>query len=662
MNNPLPITNLSRRNQPYHKNSAMEAMIEQLPYPAMIVNVQKETVSLANTKTASLTGFTRQEIHARNLSDLLPMLERRFLQKTSEDAPVITFLTRRQGPVLEVKIEVTAFLDDKGGWVLLSLQPVSELLRCEAEQRRQDQMLNAFNLLTRSFQGSTLEETLEGVLKAGSILTGANLVVIYKADMDDFTLQRSAAYGPFELLPDQILPNDLVTLQTPFLWNNKKRALGNLHRAARSSNLAFLGSAPLGQPNALVGLVVIAGEQDLPGDECIAILQILASAVTSVLQNFSQLDAVQQSLAAMERDVRFGNAIKEAVVDGVVVVAPDQTVVELNPSAEAIFGYASREVRGYPYQNILVGTGNLIPAVISHQPEVVIHNMGNLLLYRRDGQPFLANVRTLHLGSEERLDYILVLIQDLSQEEQYRVRNQQLEQRALIGEVSAIFAHEVRNPINNMSTGIQLMALTLPPDDPHQETVARLQQDCNRLEALMKSTLAFVKPMKYHLEPVDLKDSLNRLLERWRPHMARRNIQYALQVDPSTPPVEGDVRALEQVWTNLIDNAVQAMTPTGGNLFIKIRPMLSSDSLPMVEVNITDNGPGIPKDLLGRIFEPFYTTNRNGTGLGLSITRHIISTHRGTIRVDSIPGATTFRIHLPVADPKKNYEVEENNS
>jgi signal transduction histidine kinase len=275
-------------------------------------------------------------------------------------------------------------------------------------------------------------------------------------------------------------------------------------------------------------------------------------------------------------------------------------------------------------------------------------------LYRRDGHAILANVRSLVISSADQLECLVVLIQDLSQEEQYRLENQQLEQRAVIGEVSAIFAHEVRNPINNISTGLQLLAMTLPADDPKQETISRLQNDCERLADLMKSTLSFVRPVEYRMEMVDLGASLKRLLERWHPHMARVNIQHFLTVDPETPQVEGDVRALEQIWNNLISNAIQAMGKDGGTLAIRVRPLKGPSGSQKVEVSLSDTGMGIPDDVRERIFEPFFTTNRNGTGLGLSITKQIVTTHKGTINVNSVPGGTVFQVQLPVPQKRSN--------
>jgi signal transduction histidine kinase len=115
-----------------------------------------------------------------------------------------------------------------------------------------------------------------------------------------------------------------------------------------------------------------------------------------------------------------------------------------------------------------------------------------------------------------------------------------------------------------------------------------------------------------------------------------------------TPPIKGDPRSLEQVFTNLISNAVDAMSKQGGGtLAIKVGPVNLIPNLPQVEVTITDNGPGIPDDIRDHLFEPFVSNNPRGTGLGLAITKQIVTAHRGSIKVNTFPGGTVFHVVLP---------------
>jgi signal transduction histidine kinase len=164
---------------------------------------------------------------------------------------------------------------------------------------------------------------------------------------------------------------------------------------------------------------------------------------------------------------------------------------------------------------------------------------------------------------------------------------------------------------------------------------------------LIKQVLSFSKPTEYKMDALDLGSVVQRLVERQRMRIADQNIHCDLQIEPGSLRVMGNMRALEQVFNNLISNAVQAMGEAGGLLSLKVQPVTESDNSPYMEVCVADTGPGIPKEIQGKIFQPFYTTKRSGNGLGLSVSKRIITAHRGTIHLTSFPGGTIFRVRLP---------------
>jgi PAS domain S-box-containing protein len=675
MNNSSPLSSFSLRRRPNPGLPSFQALLDQLPHPALILEPNGSSVLLANAGVAGLTAFTPDELSRLNLGDLFPGLDRRQLaqagrpgtagtggaraspaaQSPEDNAgegnpspEILASLARRKGAAIEVFL-VPTVLDSQKKWLLLAIEPAGERRQRQAMHQRQARLLDVLQTLALSAQEIDRGAALEKALEAGKALTGAGLLAVYGDARTELQLARCAATGPADLLPGEILPADLAALARAQLWTPGKRAVSRFQRAARAARLAYLATVPLGQPHALIGLLA-AGSQEGPPEDLLPLLGILSATLTALLQQHSLAGGLRQELQNHIDEIKRSTAITENISDGLVVIAPDLTILEMNPSAEAILGYASREVTGQPYTNILVGAENLIPPFITQSVDSTAHTLGNVRLFRRDGRPFLAHVRTLPVVVERKITSLVILLVDLSQEEQFRLRSQQLEQRALLGEVTAVFAHEVRNPINNISTGLQLMSINLPPEDPNQEIIARLQGDCDRLADLMKSVLAFARPVEYKMEPVDLGASIKRLMERWRPHMARVNVEHSLQIDPEAPLTAGDLRALEQVWNNLISNAIQAMDNTGGSLTLKVRPVAAPDGSRRVEVSVTDTGPGIPEEVRERIFEPFYTTKRTGTGLGLAITKQIITAHKGAISVSSIPGGTVFQVQLPVSE------------
>jgi two-component system sensor histidine kinase AtoS len=497
------------------------------------------------------------------------------------------------------------------------------------------------------------------ILDLGLEMTGAKLLAVYQAEGQDPVLKLYAGSGDDHILPATLPAQELALLKHPELWVLGKRPTSALHRAARAANLAYLASAPLGQPNASIGLVVFAGEppvgtQTIPSPAAFTnAAQLLAIAITLDIQQHSQQMQSQMKQELLHSQLITADAIEEHTSEGIFLLSPTLHIQRMNTSAEMILGYTNREIKGQHVENVLIEADrnqpgeSLSPALLAAQGGSIAYNLANVHLYRRDGEDFLAQMRIYPVLDQDQIVQILVFFQDLSEREQIRQQAQQLEQRALLGEVTAVFAHEVRNPINNISTGLQLLAMNLPEQDANQSSIAGMLQDCDRLAELMKSVLSFSRPTEYALEPIDLAVLLRRLMERLHPRITHLNVQYNLHVEPGCPAVLGNLRALEQVFNNLINNALQAMSETGGRLVIKVQPLRSAENHNFVEVSVADTGPGIPEEVRQRLFQPFFTTEHNGTGLGLAITKRIITAHKGNIRLESFAGGTVFYVQLP---------------
>jgi PAS domain S-box-containing protein len=334
----------------------------------------------------------------------------------------------------------------------------------------------------------------------------------------------------------------------------------------------------------------------------------------------------------------------------------------LNPQAEKMLGYQRKNVLGQPVERVLIGSDTLIMTFDKIRTQPDQNDPQNVQIFRRSGQSFLARIVSNPVWDGDQLAAIVFFMQDLSMQEMAREQTQLLEQRAILGEITAVFAHEVRNPINNISTGLELVALNLAAEDPNQPILNRMLQDCDRLNELVKSVLATARPTEYTLSRLILEPFLQNVLERFRPRLERTNVSGSLQIEADLPPVFANPRALEQVITNLIVNAIQAMGETGGQVVLNARRYQNNkldglnDQQSYIELNVIDNGPGIPTDVQDRIFQAFYTTNSSGTGLGLAIAKRIITAHRGSISVKSFPGGTVFTILLPaiVAEQAKD--------
>jgi PAS domain S-box-containing protein len=431
------------------------------------------------------------------------------------------------------------------------------------------------------------------------------------------------------------------------------RILTEFHRHARINGINYSASSPLIQQEAAFGLLTATGHSAAPSFLSIELLELLAVQILAFFQQSILTQNLHEKITSYQKVINLRNATYENVNEGVVVLDRDLKITDINPAAEWMLGYASWEAESQAYENILIGTDRLMPALIEAQNGKLTHNIGKASLNRRNGQAFPVLIKVIPVIVDGQVEAIEVFIADISENEQSKALTQQLEHRAVLGDYTAAFAHDVRNPINNISTGIQLLEASMKPDDPDREVIYRMQEDCTRLTHLMESFLAFSRPLELKFETIDVRVFLQRILDRWQPRLARVNVKSVVHFEDGLDRIVGDPRSLENVFTNLISNALEAMTESGDTLAVKAINNHAIQGHPSVEIIVSDNGPGIPTDIMEHIFEPFTTTRKKGTGLGLAITKQIVTAHKGSISVNSFPGGTAFSVRLP-AELEKN--------
>jgi PAS domain S-box-containing protein len=628
----------------------IETLLNSLPQAAVIVNNINNHILLANTKATELTAYTRGELAEVDYRSLFQVIKLEddngdeYTEPSKYPSPVE--LLKRGGSKSTVQVSFNP-LGENNKFTLVTFELDEQLRMLQQEEQRYHSLWDHLNQLSRAVVSTDLEKSLPMILDVGLELTGTTSLCIYQISGKGPSLQRVATAGTDNTFPEEISGQDFASLNSPILWVKGKRAILNLHRLAYSSNITYFASAPIGELNAFIGLLIASGENSIPPTNLLPQLTFLASQVNTIIQSHALNTQLQEDIQDYLGKAQTNNAIFSTMEDGVIIVSPDLTIKSLNPSAELYLGYATVEVAGQKIENVLIGGEDLRASFQVVQNEQRIGSIGSLKLFRRNGESFQASLRIIPIINDDTLNSIIILFNDLSEQEEYRLKNQQLEQRALLGEVTASFAHEVKNPINNIFTGLQLLAINLPQDDPNQKNIARLEEDCERLTALVKSSLTFVRPMEYKLESITLSQLISNLLDRWRSRLVKLNIKYQIQADKSIPTIEGDYRALEQVFTNLVNNAIEAMETTGGLLSIKLRYASEGGEQAHVEVSISDTGPGIPAEMREKIFEPFFTTKQHGTGLGLAIVKRIVTAHKGSISVNSILGGTNFIVQFP---------------
>lgn len=628
-----------------HSSEELEALLDLLPHPTLVADGRSGKVLFANRGVSQLSAYTRRELSELELPTLLPDLKLAEWSTQEAQRSPMQKLVMRSSRETQVSVKV----DPLGGtehWVAISFLPPQK--NEQDPQALQQQRWEALHMLSLAQQQEELGACLRQTVQAAGLLTGLPALALYvHSEGDRLILQH--ALGDPALFPATLTAADLGHLRVPKIWQPGRTLESPLHKAAHAAKLAYLASTPLDLSNPQSGLLAAADTQGQPSQELLTQLQIVAaSAATTLLQHQVQ-QALQQQLERFAQSDAVSSLLQGQTQDGILFTDGELRVLEINPAAESMLGYLTAEVHGRRANDVLVSGQSLTPAMELALSEGHAIDLGERKLHRRDGSEFLAALRVAAIPGGDGHAALAVLFSDLTAHEIFHSESQKLQQRAFLGEMTAYFAHEVGNPINNISTGLQRMRRSLPAEDPMQEQLRRMEEDCDRLDHRMKSILNLSRNMEHRPAPLDLGEFLQTQLERWRPRMARKNIQHFLQIAEGTPQVMGDSRALDQVFTNLITNAIHALEgQEDAMLAIKVSPQQQDPS--RVEIIVSDNGPGIAKELQERVFEPFFTTKRTeGTGLGLAITRRILLMHKGEILLESVPGGTLFKVLLPVA-------------
>lgn len=615
-------------------------LLNQFDEPSVLLENDSNQILLPNSEMMKLTAFSRNELVGKEINALFPEGLPEGVPYGDEFQVVVK---RRNRDSIKMRGNLLT-LDPGNRFSLIRLHQLTET----SKNDRVNPDVLALDLLQLiSLKSESIQDVLDKLVKVALNLMPLDGFAIYQAEASFPQLTRIAEGGDGIHFPETVSSTDLIRLSLPMEWVPGRRVVTDIHRFSRMNNLGCVITAPIGIEGALLGLVVAGTRDSIPDRDLLPVIERLANTVYGVFHHFMMADNLSNASAEQQRVISLQESLLNNAKEGILILDPEYQILSINSAAEEMLGYASREISGEHIENVLIGPTGLLSALAAAIESIPTHDLSNELIHRRNGQAFPAALQVIPVLQNEILQGILVFINDISEHEQIQMHTQQLEQRAFLGELMQVFAHEVRNPINNISMGLQLLGEQYKDDATSQTVIGNAQTDCTRLIHLMESILAFSRQVEQKYEAVDVGMMLQRLLDRWRPRLTNVSIEPFFQAEPDLPKVFGDRRALEQVFVNLFTNSVEAMSETGGTLAIKISKNLDLTSQPQIDVSISDNGPGISDEMKARLFEPFATTKMKGTGLGLAITKQIVTSHKGSISVNTFPGGTVFHVYLP---------------
>jgi len=365
-------------------------------------------------------------------------------------------------------------------------------------------------------------------------------------------------------------------------------------------------------------------------------------AFTAILHDLTLRSAIEDALRKSEERVR---SIVESAVDAIIVIDERGSIEAFNPSAERLFGYSFDEVVG---RNVNM----LMPSPDRERHDGYLHHylttgeqkiigIGREVTARRkDGTTFPVHLSVGEMKSGDGKRSFTGILHDLSDRVGLEQRLAEQKSLAKLGEMAAVVAHEVKNPIAGIRGALQVITARMPADQRDRPILIDIITRLDGLDRIVQDMLMFARPRALRQAPMPLGLLVRETASLITRDPTMKTLHIAVSGDAD---IVGDREMLQIVFQNILMNAAQAMDGTG-QVDVTI-----TNAGGRCHVAVADCGPGMPDEIRAKAFDAFFTTKHRGTGLGLPIAKRIVEAHGGTLHIDVPPdGGTTISVDLPL--------------
>ncbi|MBN1350255.1 PAS domain S-box protein [candidate division KSB1 bacterium] len=380
-----------------------------------------------------------------------------------------------------------------------------------------------------------------------------------------------------------------------------------------------------------------------------------------IARDITQRVKLEQEIVELKN---FIESIIQSIGSGLITLDLEKRITYFNSGAEDITGYKAKSVIGkyldevFPREEIkqLLPDFSSNNSPLNREMEITIKS-GNKIYIGFNVTPRMDN-RETKVGT-------IITFRDISEIKQMQAEVIRMDRLASLGVLASGIAHEIRNPLAGIKTMAQTLEEEIEQNDSRREYTSRIIRQVNRLDELLRTFFSYARPRQPIRKFYRLQEIVHEVYMLLESRFSSHNIEFISEYDKNLPLVYVDFQQIQQVFFNLILNAIDAMQD-GGHLQIIAKPVETiiyavdrrkkpylgkRNSSIFVEVKVDDTGSGITSEDLEAIFDPFFTTKPQGTGLGLSIVHRIVEEHEGEIRVKSeINKGTSFTLLLPTKE------------
>jgi len=354
----------------------------------------------------------------------------------------------------------------------------------------------------------------------------------------------------------------------------------------------------------------------------------------------------EEELGIIKSGLEWYKAIFDNATDAFFIVQPDTwEILDINEFGSQLLGYEKEDIIG----SRLPQFKRIFKLLKKSSSPIVLSELS--LDRHEGGNPLMLEVSARFLKIDG-MEVIYAIARDVSEQHALTDKMVQADKLVLLGQLSAGVAHELRNPLAAVNLNLQVLKRKTPRDNPEYTYVDMALQGVERISKIVDVTLNFSRPAMPDVQRIEINQLIPNVLELTHSSIRKKDIIIDLDLDDSIPKVSADSKQMQQVFINLITNAVDAIDVKGKIEISTYREDgQKNNEGSYVVVSVKDNGIGMPPEELTKIFNPFFTRKSEGTGLGLPITQRILHQHNGIVDVESQKGVgTTFYIKLPITN------------
>lgn len=518
-------------------------------------------------------------------------------------------------------------------------------------EQKSERLLNALIEIGQELASTTdLQELLDSLLRVARDVFHFENAIIRLLDEDGLHLLAAAAYGYTEeamtpITIGQGVMGRTAEVQKPILVKDVRK-LPDYVPGIPGAQCEL--AVPLISKNKLVGVLNV--ESPLPGaftDEDIEPLMILGRQAAIAIENAKLYGRLTKMSDSYRQLYEFSDRILKSVNLGVYTVDTEKVITSWNSKMVEMSGISADQAIG---ARLDVLFPNLAQEGVIERIDRVLKSGKKeklRLLHRQlDGTGRFQKRRLAPLRDGENVTGVVIIVEDITEFKRLLDQTIQNEKLAEVGKLSAGIAHEINNPLSMVAYATELLKREESLSGFQKEMLDKIEMEVERLKTLTGGLLSFSSNRSALNRVVNVNDLIAEVLKLLRFEIQRKSIQLETRFG-EVPVITADPNKLKQVIINLVMNAVHAMRGEG-SVVLETGVNQKGD----LELLVRDDGPGIPVELHGQVFAPFFTTKPEGegTGLGLYICQNIVREHGGNITLESQPGAgATFRICLPVA-------------